>query len=112
MGKQRLTLQSLTGLDSGVPAGAFQAELRKVVEDCIKRPGLDSVRKVQLDVHIKPCVDSRGVCEIANVEFEVSSSIPKQRTREYQMEVHAKGELLFNELSPDDVHQQTLDEVE
>ena len=111
MAKQRLTLAALTGLDSGTAAAVFQNEMRKAVADCTDRPGLDTPRKVMLEVTIAPVTDSRGVCEHANVDFKVHSSIPHQKTRQYQMEVDSRGELLFNPESPDDVHQQTIDEA-
>lgn len=111
MGKQRLTLEALTGLDSGKAAAVFQHELKKAVKDCTERPGETAAREVVLRVQVKPAVESSGVCTAAEVEFECHSKIPRQRTRAYQMEVDARGELLFNPDSPDDVHQRTLDEA-
>lgn len=109
--KQKLTLQGLTGLDNGKAAAVFQHELRKVVKDCVDRPGESGARKVYLEVSVKPSQDAAGICETAEVEFEVKSKIPTQRTKTYQMEVDARGELLFNEASPDDIKQRTLDEA-
>lgn len=111
MAKQRLTLEALTGLDSGQAAAAFQHELKKAVKDCVDRPGEEGEREVTLKVKVKPALQSSGICTHASVDFECHSKIPRQKTRKYDMEVDARGELLFNPESPEDVNQQTIDEA-
>lgn len=108
--KVTLTLAELANIDNGKIAAVFQNELRRVVGDCVDRPTDDSARKVNMTVMVKP-QESDGVCATVEMEVVVKSSVPDRRTRPYQMEVHARGDVILNDASPDNIRQGTLDEV-
>jgi hypothetical protein len=109
--KIKLTLDTLKSLDMGKISAAFDHELRHVVKDCIDRPGDESTRTVALQMTVKP-EPSDGVCDTVMCEFTVTSKVPPRRSRQFQLQAHARGDVLVNTESPDDVRQGTLDEIE
>lgn len=108
--KVTLTLEQLAKIDNGKVAAVFQQELRRVVNDCVDRPTDNKPRKVNMTVSVAP-QESDGVCATVEMEVVVKSSVPDRRTRPYQLEVHARGDVMLNDASPDDVRQRTLDEA-
>lgn len=110
MSKIKLTLTSLKQLEDGKVVLAFDRELARVVRDCVDRPGDATARKVTLTMIVTPDA-YEGVCEAVNSEFRVQSSVPVRRSRPYHMEVDARGAVLVNPASPEQVNQHTLDEV-
>ena len=112
MGKVKLGLENLQLLDNQKIAAAFNHELRHVVKDCIDRPGDDRARAVSLDMTVTPeCDRESGVCDTVSVEFTVKSAVPNRRSRKFQMAVDAKGVIVVNPESPENVRQGTLDEA-
>lgn len=112
--KIKLTMESLSVLDQGKVRAAVDKELRHVLADLSDRPGEKSARTVSIDIKLTPEQDESGVAVTGQLEVEVSSSVPKRRTRSYQFEIHeAAGgtQALFNDVSRTDVRQGTLDEV-
>ena len=105
-----LTLDTLKEIDSGRISAAFNAELRRIAQDLIDRPADPTARTVVLTVTVKPNGDS-GVCETADLEFRVKSSVPQRRSRSYSVAVQGNGSLVMNPVSPQDVRQRTLDEI-
>ncbi len=102
-----LKLADLAAFDAGIVDVLFSDEMRRLVADLMDRPKVASARKVSVVVMVTPVVDQRGnVCE-AKVEIEVNGSLPKVRTRTYTASVAPSG-LKYNDLSREDVRQQTL----
>lgn len=112
MALQPLNLTSLAALDGGRIREAFDQAIERCRADCADRPGIGAVRKVTLLVTMKPLMDESGELDSCDVDFQVQDSAPKRRTRAYNMRATRHGGLQFNELSPDDASQRTLDEVE
>lgn len=99
-------------LDSGKVAVVFQAALRRAVRDCADRPTDVASRKVTLTMMLRPKPDSsKTQCDAVDVQFKVTSSVPHEVTRTYEMAVGRDGHLIFNAASDDDVHQSTLDDL-
>lgn len=110
MARVKFSLDSLKDLDSGKIDIAIKHELKKIVGDLNDRPGDKSMRELNIKIKLSPATDASGLCETANVGFSISSKLPPRTTRDYNMEVHPKGELIFNPASDNNAKQKTLDE--
>lgn len=105
-----LSLDTLSKIDGGRIAEAFAKALRNCESDCRDRPALKEARKIAVHLTIEPVAGDDGALESCRVQFQVVDSQPRRRSKTYDMRAHA-GRLLWNELSPDDVRQRTLDQV-
>jgi hypothetical protein len=104
------SIADLTKIQSGLIDKVFQAELHRLTEDVIDRPGLKTSRKLMVEISIEPVVGQNGFLDSVNVSCEVNGRVPKQKTAGYSM-LCRKGELSFNDVSRDNAHQRTLDEI-
>lgn len=107
-----LNLDNLKELDGGRLRAAFDAELKKVLEDLQDRPGMKQPRKVTMTLDIKPEVDEQGELYNVVVQFHVTHKIPSRRTQQYSMQVRSSSMgpmACFNELSLDNPNQGTLE---
>lgn len=112
MALEKLSLRAIANLDCGRVREAFNQALERCRRDCDDRPGVDQARKVTLTVAMKPLTDDeRPELESCDVNFVVHESIPKRPSKTYNMAARANG-LWFNDLSPDDANQQTIDQIE
>lgn len=107
---EKLDLGSLERLDQGRVGVSFEHALRRAEADCKDRPGVKAARTVTLVATIIPVQDEKGELDTCNVAFCVHESIPKRKSRVYNMTA-SPGGLLFNELSPDNIKQATIDDV-
>lgn len=110
MAKQVFKFESLTALDGGRMRVAFDQKMRALLEDCRDRPGLKQARKLTLTVSLVPVPDERGELDSCTVAFDFKVSNPKLASKAYDMKA-TRGGLIFNELSPEDIDQMTIDEV-
>lgn len=109
---EKLELKSLAALDDGRVREAFEQALRRCILDCKDRPAVLDPRSVALVATMVPIISDDGQqLESCNVQFEIHDKIPKRKTKVYNMREKGSN-LLFNELSKDDVRQGTLDEPE
>lgn len=106
-----LNLTSLNELDEGRVATAFIHELKRVVLDCMDRPGDKSARTVSLVFKLAPVIADDGSCESADGEFAIHSSTPKRKSKTYNFAVNKKGHLGYSQHSEDNVMQTTFDDV-
>lgn len=100
-----LTLENLKDLDFGKIGVAFNAELAHVTKDCMDRPGDTKSRKVTISFILAPSEDSTGrgqPGDVIHVGCEIASSVPKRRTRVYDMSPRVNGSLTFHPDSPAD----------
>lgn len=110
----QFTLENLRLLDFGKIGAAFQVELERVVKDCMDRPGDDHAREVTIKFRIAP-TEEGGItnCDTVSVECEISSAVPKRRTKVYEMRPNINGQLTFNpDLSAEPDGQTMFDEHE
>lgn len=112
MALARLSLGMLQDFDGGRPRETFDQAMRRCIADCKDRPALDEARQVTLTVSIVPVPDQdTGDCESVDVRFKISDQVPKRQSKVYNGRITAQG-VLFNELSPDEVRQGTIDQVD
>lgn len=102
------TLENLRKLDFGKIGVAFDVEREHVVKDCMDRPGDSHARVILMKFLFAPIADAAmGApdCERVRFECEISSNLPKRRTRVYEMSPTVNGGLMFNPdlpLEPDE----------
>ena len=103
------TLDNLRLLDFGKIGLAFAREVEHVVKDCLDRPGDDHARTVTLRFSFTPDgTPGVGDCETVRVEAEVSSAVPKRRSKVYEMTPRKSGDLVFNPDLPGEPDAETL----
>lgn len=112
MALEKFDLETLAKIDEGRIKNAFELALRRCIDDCNERPAFDKTRKVSLVVMMTPVADEMGNLDEVTVAFDIGETVPKRQSREYSMQVRGKTQrsLFFNELSPDDIKQMTIDE--
>lgn len=111
MGLQRFSLETIKDLDSGRAVAAFQAGVRRAVQDCLDRPGVKAPRKVimQLTLVPVPIITGNTIdCDGAKGIFQAKCKIPDWETQEVDFGVQNSGDLLFNPDSPRDHKQMTM----
>ncbi len=112
MARQELfALKNLTLLDNGIIDEAFKREIQHVVKDCEDRPLDKKARTVCIKFELVPVPDTSSnqvLCEHVVVACDISSSVPKRRTKVYQMKPKQDGSLVFHPDLPDDADGETL----
>lgn len=104
-------LENLGKLDGGRVAIAWQQALERIAADCSDRPGVGKARKLSLELDVKPDCDENGFCDTISVAFSVKESMPSRQSKPYELGVRQKAgkfQMVFSELSEDDVDQTTL----
>jgi hypothetical protein len=96
-------------LDGGRINEAFMSELKRVALDCEDRPADNKTRKVSLELQIEPVCDEQGQLDSLSGKFHVTSTVPKRRSKSYSFGFRKGGRLVFNDLSDDNIHQQTIE---
>lgn len=109
MGIERFDLGAVAKLDEGRIKEAFEQALKRCMDDCKDRPALPDPRKVQLMATLQPVVGDDGSMESCDVHFQIADSIPKRKSKIYNMKAKG-GQLFFNELSTRDIHQRSIDD--
>lgn len=110
MSMHELSLENLKDLDDGRANEAFKQCLRRIVGDCQDRPGVATVRKLDMTFHFKPIMAADGELDEIKVVIEMCDRLPKRSTKTYSMAPRRGGLLAFNDLSDDDINQRTIDE--
>lgn len=106
-----LTLANLADIDNGRIQLAFDAAIRRVIQDLADRPSVNKDRKIELIVKIGPdCDAEQGMLIGGNIQFEVKDSVPKRQTTIYPMKLGGNG-LLFEPQSPDNPDQTVLSDA-
>ncbi|MCC7333577.1 MAG: hypothetical protein IT422_00680 [Pirellulaceae bacterium] len=109
-----LSLDSLSELDDGRVAKAFQHELKRAVQDCIDRPGDKKPRAVTLELSLTPItVNNDGMVETEGCdgEFQIRSKVPTRKSKTYSFRANKKGHLAYSSNSPESVDQTTFDDI-
>lgn len=95
-------------LDGGRIGEAFAQELKRVALDCDDRPTDNKPRKVTLEAVLVP-IPQDGALDSVAAKFQVTSSVPKRRSKQYNLGFRHGGKLVFNDLSEENIHQATFD---
>ncbi len=110
MALQQFNLKNLGDLDEAI-VEAFRRHLARAVADCDDRPADKKPRSVILEFSVSPVFNTNTLSiDSVDVEVAVTSKVPPHRTKPYNMAIKAGGLLAFNNLSPDDVYQKTIDD--
>jgi len=109
---QEFTLSSLTNFADGKVAISFNKLLRAAVADCMDRSGETAAREVDLCIRVVPNIDQDGMTENVNVSVKIGSKVPKYQSAPVNCTSKVNGQLFFNDLSPDNPLQMTMDEHE
>lgn len=107
---EQLELATIGELEPGA-AEAFQVCLRRIVADCIDRPGDPAARTVTMKVSVVPIMLQSGGCDEASVEIECVGKSPAYRTKSLSLGIRRSvggGMLVFRRGSPGNVNQQAL----
>lgn len=105
---EKFDLATLAAMDGGRIKEAFEQALNRCRFDCEDRPAVDGARKITLVVSLTPIAADNGDLSSVDVTFDLNDKLPKRGSKSYNMQAVAGG-LVFNELSPDEVRQKTLD---
>lgn len=110
MAVHELNLQSLLrDLDGGRVNEAFMQELRHAARDCEDRPTDKSPRRVSLEVKLEPICDDHGDLDSVTGKFHITSKVPARRSKQYSFGYRRGGQLVFNDLSDDNINQKTIE---
>lgn len=107
MALEKFNLATIADMDGGRIRAAFEQALARLEADLKDRPAVKTARKLELILDLTPVSDG-GELDSVNVKFRVKDNVPKRESKAYNMQAVAGG-LLFNDASPEDVRQKTLD---
>lgn len=107
MALEKFKIDTLATIDQGRIKEAFEQAFARLVEDCKDRPELKKPRKLALTIDVAPRTE-QGSLESVDVTFALKERIPNRESRTYNMTA-GRGGVLWNEISPDEVRQKTLD---
>lgn len=110
MALQKFNFAALAEIDGGRLRAKFDQLLERIRLDCVDRAALKKARSVKLQVNLTPIADNQGNLTGIDVSFDVEPHEPKSQSPTYNM-IPQRGGIAFNELSPDDARQGTLDEA-
>lgn len=110
MHMKKFDLGALAEIDNGRLKSAFELALKRCEADCKDRPALGEARKLALHCELIPVADDSGDMEMCKVSFMITESLPRRRSKTYMMTATENG-LMFNDLSPEDARQMTLDQA-
>lgn len=106
---EKFTLASLATIDGERIAIAFEQALKRVANDCDDRPGEKKPRTITLQLSIVPVLDAAGIADDCKVQATITDSVPKRKTRSYDMTMKKGGHLMFHPESVDDHSQEVMD---
>lgn len=107
---KKFDLESIVTIDGGRVNEAFAQALRRCELDCGDRPATPDSRKINLTCELVPVCSPSGELESVNVSFQIKDNLPTRKSSKYNMKATVGG-MLFNELSPEDVRQATIDDA-
>ena len=90
MRREELKLANICKLENGVIEELFSAQLKPLINDLLERPGEKKARSVIIAIHLTPSDSTDANCDHVDIQFDVSSRLPKQRTRRYVTSVSRK----------------------
>ena len=99
---------TLPQLDGGRLQQAIDKSLKRCIEDCKDRPGLDTARKVGIELIITPYADDTGDVVSINLDYQVKPTLPPLKREGMNLGLQKNGDLMFNEHSPRNVNQTTV----
>lgn len=111
MALKEFGLSALPDFADGTLDIAFQQHVKRAIADAEDRPGDKKPRKVSIEFEIKPVVLQDGACANVEIDAKIKSAIPPHISRPVECKIKHGGRAVFNDMSPGNVDQRTLDEV-
>lgn len=119
MAVQEFKLVNLPLVNGGMLAAAFDQLIERCAQDCEDRPAHDKAREVILTVKFQPTPTGKDLDTVSG-EVSLSAKLPKIELPSISFGFRKKrgangkqsGMLVFNDMSEDDIHQRTIDELE
>lgn len=108
--KKNLEMNTIGELDEGRVAVAVDHALAQIANDLEKRPGVDKARKLTITLTMKPQIDSDGLLGSVDIGKTIKTTIPDTQGHITNAKISGR-EIVWNDASPDDVSQSTLDEA-
>ncbi len=108
MSMQKLDLEGIAKIKGGMVAEAFKQEMLAIHNDITQRPAVKTARKITLQLEIRPLLDNKGNLEVTPTKFNVFAQLPKRQSVEVET-MPTKTDFIFEEHSPEDVHQTGMD---
>ncbi len=99
---------ALGEIDDGRIAVAIDRGIERIMADLHDRPTVDKSRTITLTIAFVPRADDRGRLDDVDVYCDIKERAPARETKTYRMSTRG-GELFYNELSPENPDQGTLD---
>jgi hypothetical protein len=107
-----LNFEHLKDLDGGMLNIAANDSFANAVKDCQYRTNVTKAREVTIKIFITPkVVDKTGSLEQVEISYGLDEKFPPRRSGKTTAGVKHNGSLYFNELSPGNPDQRTIDEV-
>jgi len=108
---KKFGIRDLDTLDEGRVAAQVDLALLSAAKDCANRPGLAKERKVTVTFKLTPQTNEDGMCDSINLDVQTKTNVPASNSKLFNMHAHPAQGLAFNDMSPDDAHQRTIDEI-
>ena len=102
------TLAGLEKFESGAVAMTFERDLKALLGDLHDRPSLDKPRTLTLKMELKPVADDAGRLAEVKIDVSIGTSVPTSKTRTVSARAKGTDGLVYDDLSPTDVSQQTI----
>lgn len=113
MALKQLNFAGLQELDAGMLAAAVNEAMANAVQDMKNRIIVTGNRQITIDIFLKPvAVDRAGTLEQVKITYGLKEKWPVRKSAETVCGVKHSGMLYFNELSPNNPDQRTIDELE
>lgn len=109
MSLREFGLDSLPAFADGTLDLAFKQHIKRAISDAEDRPGDKKPRKVSIEFEIIPVVLQDGACTNVEIEAKIKSAIPPHISRPVDCKIKNGGRAVFNDMSPDNVDQRTID---
>lgn len=108
MGLLKLNVKNLVEFDQGRLAAAIELALKQCVADCQDRPGLDSARKVKIELKLTPEIDHTGELIAIDAHYSVAPILPPRSKGGCGLGVQKNGDLVFSTVATDNAAQMDL----
>ena len=99
----------LKNLQQGLYERCFKEYLSRAIADALDRPTLKTPRAIAVRLLLTPVVGNTGALESISLEIEMDGRIPKVRSRPFSTANLGTKGLVYNDLSPSNVNQGTLE---
>ncbi len=107
MALERFNAASIATIDGGRIGVALEQAIDRARLDCVDRPALEKPRKILLEVTVLPVIGQERL-DSCGVTFQIKESLPGRESKTFNMRAGANG-LFYNELSPEDAAQLTIE---